>query len=563
MKHIILLILFAGIAPFIFGQSIEAVVSKTNVAAHERFTYEIVSNSSECKISNPDFGGLEVVAGPSQSQFSSTQIINGQMTQSTEYRWTYQLRAKKEGTYTISPVVMKCEDGSMETDGITIRVKEGQVNQDKDFFLRLTSNKSNVYEGEPFIVTLKYYAKVRPESIESLDLGDAVGIHRQDLKPDRQTFQTNVENVNGVRYYVIELRQEICFAQRSGKVTLEPYYAALVFSQGFFNRFRRETYSNSLDINVKKVPGSDNPEFNGLVGDFSVASEISSNHVQMGDAVDIKITIDGKGNMQALGNVALDFPAEFDQFDPNVEDKTSVSSSGISGKIEYNFVIIPKHYGTYTIPGYSFKYFDLDKKQMKSLSTGDFEIVVDKRDGVDIEAPEVLPDQENEIHYIEATSDAFFTEDDFFFGSWTYMLLLLSPIGISFLLFTLKRKKENLSDDEKLKLQQKKAAKGAQLAFKAIRQELDNGENTKALKSLQSALNGFFMQKFNVGLSELSQRDLHQKLADRKVPTEDLDRFNKIWNAIETGQYAPIATENLVQTVNETENLIINLDKHL
>ncbi len=116
---------------------------------------------------------------------------------------------------------------------------------------------------------------------------------------------------------------------------------------------------------------------------------------------------------------------------------------------------------------------------------------------------------------------------------------------------------------EKLKLQQKKAAKGAQLAFKAIRQELDNGENTKALKSLQSALNGFFMQKFNVGLSELSQRDLHQKLADRKVPAEDLDRFNKIWNAIEMGQYAPIATENLVQTVDETENLIINLDKHL
>lgn len=565
MKQFTLFIAFLGSLQLSFGQeSIEAVVSKSNVAKYERFNYEIIYNSGSCQVVEPDFGELEVLGVPSRSQYSSTQYINGVRSQSTEFRLTYTLRAKKEGTFTISAAQLKCGNETFDSDPIKITVSEGGENtEDNDFYLRLTTNKNSVYEGEPFVAKLKYYAKIRPESIDAMDLGDAVGIYRQDLNPDRKSFNTNIETINGVRYYTIDLREELCFAQRSGTVKLEPYYASLTFTQGFFNRFRKETYSNTSEIKVKKIPGSDDPLFNGLVGDFSVSSEISHTHVKMGDAIDIKITIEGKGNMQDLGNVSLDFPQEFNQFDPNIEDKTSVSRSGIQGKIEYNFVVIPEHYGTYKIPGYSFTYFDLDKKRMKTVSTDDFEIKVDKREGVVFESPQTIPDEASDIQYIEEENNGFFVREDFVFGTWTYYTLLLSPLLVSFFFVFFKRKKENLSDEDILKIQQRKAVKVAQTGLKEARVHLETGENNAALKGLQSVLNQFFMQKFNVGLSDLSQRKIDGFLSEANIDSGLRGDFNRIWNTIEMGQYAPIAHDNLVQTMTETEKLIIELDKNL
>lgn len=560
---ILFLLVFSGA----FSQkTIDAVVSKTTVNAYERFNYEIITNSN-CKITPPSFGGLEIVGGPQQSSMNSTQIINGVRTQTVEYRITYQLRAKKEGNYTISTASMDCGGETYETESkIKITVSKGQNNAsgEQDFFLKLSSNKSSVYEGEPFIATLKYYSKIRPESIETLDLGDASGIWRQDLNPDRQTYETNVENVNGMRYYTIVLREELCFAQRSGKVTLEPYYSSLVFSQGFFNRFRKESYSNSLDITVKDIPNNSQSDFNGLVGDFSITSELSKSDVKIGEAIDLKIIIEGKGNMQALGNVELNFPDEFDQFDPEIVDRTKVSRSGVNGKIEYNFVLIPKHHGNYEVPGYSFSYFDLASMRMEHLSTDDFNITVEKRDGESIEPSKNLVEAtETDIRYISESSPDLFTSEDFLFGTWTYYTGMLSPLCLSFLFIYFRRKKENLTDDDKVKIQQKKAIKVAASALKDVRVLIEKGEEKEALKQLQSTLFGFFMKKFNVGLSDISQRAIDTRLQEANIDETLRTDFNTIWNAIEMGQYAPIAQENLIQTVDKTENLITELDKKI
>ncbi|NOQ71860.1 MAG: hypothetical protein GQ574_07660 [Crocinitomix sp.] len=565
MKRIGVFILFICLIQIGFGQkTVQSVVSSNRVAAFERFNFEILINNFDCEVLQPDFGGLEVVGGPFQSQSNQTLIDNGKRTQITELKWTYQLRAKEEGSYIISGVTMNCDGEPIESDPIEITVSEKTEDSpvDKDYYMRLTSNKSNVYQGEPFTVTLKYYSKARPDQFEALDLGDAVGIYRQDLKPDRKSFQTVVESINGVRYHTIVLREEVCFAQRNGEVSLEPYYASILFRRDFFSQFRKETYSNTLSINVKPIPGSSSADFNGLVGDFSIESEISNTHVKMGDAIDIKITIKGKGNMQDLGTIDLEFPQEFDQYEPEIEDKTSVSGAGFKGEIEYNFVIIPKHYGEYTVPGYSFQYFDLKNKKMKTAKVDDFIIQVDKREGLIVDPPKTALTNTH-IQYIEEQSDGFFEQDDFVFGTWTYYGLVSAPLFLSFFFIFFKRKKENISEEDLLVIQQKKAVKNAQLALKEVHEKLDQGDDAAALKGLQTTVNNFFMQKFNVGLSDLSQRKIAARLTSENIDTANLEKFNKIWNTIEMGQFAPIAHENIVQTVKDTESLLIELDKKL
>src|SRR5688500_8110603 len=99
-----ILILFICCSNLLFGQTpvLEAAVSKNTVAANEVFTYQVVSNT-DCAITPPDFGNLEVVDGPMTSVSNQSSYINGVQTQVNQYAVTYYLSAPKKGSYTIPP----------------------------------------------------------------------------------------------------------------------------------------------------------------------------------------------------------------------------------------------------------------------------------------------------------------------------------------------------------------------------------------------------------------------------------------------------------------------------
>ena len=199
---------------------------------------------------------------------------------------------------------------------------------------------------------------------------------------------------------------------------------------------------------------------------------------------------------------------------------------------------------------------------MERISTNSFKLKVENKNGIVIDPVKAeLVGEVNDIRYIEESDPSFFKDEDLLFGSWKFGTLLVSPLLMSFFFIFIKRRKENISEDDRLKNQQKNAIKQAQSAFKNVRNYADAGENAKALKGLQTILNTFFRNKFNVGLSELSQRAIEQRLTQLNVEEGLRQRFTSIWNTIEMGQYAPIGHENLVQTVNQTEELILTLDK--
>lgn len=565
MKQILTFILTLAVLQISAQRTIEATVSSTNVSAYERFNYEITINSRDCDISPPDFGGLEVLGGPFTSQSSSFSTINGQTTQRFEYKWTYTLQAKKKGTYTIGSATMRCGDETEKSTTITVTVGDqpDQPAVDKDFYMRLTSNKSSVYEGEPFITTLKYYSRLKPESFETLELGDATGVYRKDLHPDRTTFKTGTEIKNGVRYYTIELREELCFAQRHGNVRIEPYFTSIIVSRDFFNRYRKETYSNPLEMTIKKIPGSDRSDFNGLVGDFNVTAELSHDQVKMGDAIDITITVEGTGNMHDLGNIELDIPTEFDEFDPDIDEKTSLTRKGVKGSVTYNFVIIPKHYGNYTIPGYSFTYFDLSRETMRTVKTDDFVIDVAKRPGVDFEPVESIPDEEADIRYIDESVDNLFTQEDFFYGSWMFWFLTLGPIGVVIFLIVLVRKRSNRSEEELQTIDKRQVLKRSLAKLKSAQASLSSNDHPQAEKHFQDALEEFFMTKLQIQRSEITQKRVSEALTKAGVADDIITKYNDIRNTLEMAQFAPITAENLAQTISDAEKLLHDLDKKI
>ena len=190
-QFLILLLLISS--NFLLAQTptLDAVVSKTNVTENEIFTYQIISNS-ECEITPPDFGNLEIVDGPVQGVSKNSDYTNN--VHVTEYSFTYYLSAPKKGNYTIPPATMKCKMKKEISSQKTITIKAVAAKdavaekQSGDHFLKLTTNKNSVYIGEPFILSLKFYTTKRPNNFEPVMVGNASGLWRADLNPGQDVY---------------------------------------------------------------------------------------------------------------------------------------------------------------------------------------------------------------------------------------------------------------------------------------------------------------------------------------------------------------------------------------
>ena len=73
------------------------------VAAGEQFSVMWTVNSGGGEFTAPQFDGFFKISGPNTSFSSSTQIINGKMSQETSYSYVYYLQAMNEGKYVIPP----------------------------------------------------------------------------------------------------------------------------------------------------------------------------------------------------------------------------------------------------------------------------------------------------------------------------------------------------------------------------------------------------------------------------------------------------------------------------
>lgn len=68
----------------------------------------------------PSIKNFDVLMGPSRSQQSSTQIINGQRTSSSSITFTYILMATKEGKFTIPGATIVADGKEMISNSVSV-----------------------------------------------------------------------------------------------------------------------------------------------------------------------------------------------------------------------------------------------------------------------------------------------------------------------------------------------------------------------------------------------------------------------------------------------------------
>ena len=548
----------------------------------DQFRLSFTINTKKVKdFRAPNIQGFDVLMGPSRSEQSSVQIINGKQTSSQSITYTYILMATKEGTFTIPGATIVADGQPLKSNQVNIKVlppdktsnasqggKGGSVGStsnassggrisNNDLFITATASKTTVYEQEAILLTYKVYTVVDLRSLNG-NMPDMKDFHTQEIDLPRQK-QFTLEHYNGRNYNTCVWSQYILYPQRSGKlevpsIKFEGEVAQHIESidpfDAFFNgtsalsTVKRIIVTPKVVINVKELPSGKPEGFSGGVGSFNLTSSISGTKVKTNDAVTLKLIISGTGNMKLMENPDVKFPNDFETYDPKTENNYNLTSEGLSGSKVIEFLAIPRHAGNFTIPPVEFSYFDIKSNSYKTLKTDPYTIAVEKGVG---NADQVIADFTNkenlkiigsDVHYIK-TGDTNLTEKgNFFFGSASYYIWYIVPFFI-FIIVMIVCRKQAIENANVTKVRTKKANKVATKRLKAAGKLLAANKQAEFYDELLKALWGYTGDKLSIPISELSKDNIEEKLKEHQVNDDLIKEFVDILNNAEFAHFAP------------------------
>ena len=596
MKRIIVILFFiTALGNSMFAQKLTASVSKNRVAVGEAFQLSFSVNASGGNFKTPGLNDFDVYSGPNQS--TSMSFVNGVMSQSITL--SYIISAKKEGKFTIGAASITVNGTVLQSNPVTIEAVKGAAgsqggnqnpgnpsaptteNVADNLFLKTTVSKTKVYQGEQITITHKVYTRYQLRGFNNIKFPDYNGFWSQDM-PMNQQVQLTTENIDGVIYQVGELKRSYLFAQRSGKMQIDPMEAECVVRKQS-NRRPRDIFEmmtgggyedaaytikgQPITIDVQPLPDANKPaDFSGAVGDYTYKIQLSKDKVKANDALNLTVTLAGKGNIKLVEAPKFEFPEDFETYDPKIKDNISIGANGVSGMKTFDYVIIPRHEGDYKLDNLSFTFFDPAKNQYVTIPAPELNIHVDKGDPGSA-ANVFVPNSQNDvkelgkdIRYIHTDNPELRPKDDYFFGSGLFYTGIISPF-LLFLGFVLLRRKNIEENKDAVAVKSRKATKMAKKRLAAAEQHLKSGNKELFYLEISQALYGYIADKYNIPGADLSKENISAILKNRNVTEPTVLQLTSTLDNCEYARYAPSAVSGDLNTIyNNTVELITKIE---
>lgn len=558
MKRLVFLITTIVLAINVNGQKTEFVASAPQtVVSGQPFQLQYTINSSEAsKFSMPRIDDFELLNGPATYTSTNYTFINGKSSQTVSTTYTYVLSAKKAGNFSIAPASITVDGKQIKSNSVSIKVlppdskQQSQGNQNRqnniasaaqigaeDIFIRPILSKTTVKEQEMVLLTYKVYYKVELVNIADIKMPDFDGLLTHNIEV---TKPQDIENYNGQNYYTSILRQMLVSPQRNGKITIGAMTGTAIIRlrqtirdpRSFFNSFdtyqdvKKQLSTGTTTINVTSLPEPKPNDFSGAVGSLSMTSSISATDIAVNNSITLKLNITGTGNLKMIKTPKIEFPTDFEQYDPKVDNKFSVNQTGFSGSKSIEYIVIPRHNGTFEIPPVTLTYFDLTSNSYKTLTTERYNINVVK--GAADSSPTTVysgKDQEqvkqisSDIQYIKTGNLRIRPKTEVFAGTLTFWLCLVIPLFIAVLLGIIFNKKAKENANIAL-VRNKKANKEATKRLKAASRHLKANQKEQFYDEMLAAIWLYLSDKLNIPLSSLNKENAKEGLEKKNVPQD-------------------------------------------
>lgn len=589
-----LLFLFVSLSFISLEAAIRVSTSAPNIVAQgQQFNIQYTINTQVVSsIGNfPKMSAFEILYGPAKSTSYSFQSINGKQSQSSATTYSYTLMAKKKGTFTLPGIILNVSGHSYKSNSFRIQVvsnggtrgsshtinsispvKEnvsGKISN-KDLFIAVTANKSQVYEQEPVVLTYRVYTKLNLTQLAG-KMPDLKGFLVKEIPlPQQKSF--SVSSFHGENYYTTVWSQYVMFPQQTGKLVVPKIRFDGVVSMSnpnidpidaFFNgntgdiRKEKSIMAPSLTINVKSLPAKP-VDFSGGVGNFTIKTIVKNPKLKENETLDFQVIISGTGNMDLIKAPTVKFPLGFDTYDPKMTNNSKITANNLNGNVVIDYLAVPKNKGDYTIPSIGFTYFDTRTNSYKTIYTvpikisvakGEKNIYSDKQD-------EILA--RSDIKYIRTGDVTLHQKEDLFWNTaryWFFYILAIVLFGNAFYIFN---HRKLINSNVALK-RSHCANRLAVVRLKKAYQLMKKKEEKKFYEEMLSVLFGYVSDKFSISTADLSKEWVEKVLFDADVSQNILGEFMSLLDKCEFLRYSGSGNEdNQMEKIYENGLQIIS-----
>lgn len=593
-------LIFIASANIVNAQVTFRASAPASVVKGEQFRLVYTLNKTGRDLRLPEMKGFEVIFGPATSTSYSQSTVNGKTTSESSVSYTYTVIAQEEGSFDIEPASITVDGANYKSNSIKLNVlppdKKSESQQDNtsssaqssagapniganDAFIRAIISKNGVYEQEGFTVTFRLYSVYGQIYFEGAEFPEFDGFMSEEI-PISSNQQLKMERYNDRNYYTADIKKSLLFPQRSGKITIPSGKLETVFtvpsgrkvstffgSQEVMAEVKKTLVTNPVTVDVKALPEGKPLNFSNAVGTYTMNSTISTQQTSANEAITITLEIAGTGNGKLIRNPIVDFPTNFETYDPTVNNDFQVSANGLTGTRKIEYLSIPRYEGKYDIPAIEFSYFDTNSKTYKTLKSPEYNLDIAKGDPSKAAASTYISQQsvkvEDDIRFIKTDTPVFQSKDSYFAGSMGYWFWYIIPASLfaAFAVIYRKRAKENANITlTRTKRANKMAIKRLRVAEKFLKQH----DKEKFYDEVLRALWGYFSDKLSMPLANLTKDNIESELSSHGIESSLITKFTDILNTCEFARYAPAEGDAAMDKLyNETINAIGEMESKL
>lgn len=607
MKRLITLIFTLFLSLTLSGQAVEFTVDGPSVVTvGEVFRVEFSLTEKADSFTAPSFEGFTVLAGPSTSTYSQRSIINGQITSSTTYGYTYVLQCSEAGIHTIGAAEAEVKKQKVRTrpysieavaDSRTVASQGGQGGAaqsqssgsavaEEDVVLRLVVDRTEVWKGEPVRAAIKLYTRQSLSAVEGAKYPSFNGFWTQELNTDNYQWQR--ENYNNRVYDARILREWLILPQQSGTLEIERTEMTAIAqivtrsrSQSLFDDFfgggpsvqeiPMKLSAPAVKITVKELPAGAPADFAGAVGRFDMETTLPADEIAANSAVDYVVRISGVGNLPLVQAPKLNLPTSFEQYNIKTTESLNATQGGISGYRQFEYPVIARAEGEFDVPAITFSYFDPSEGAYKTLSSEARTYTVLPDDsyaggtsrglvsGVNKEDIKFLG---QDIRFIKLGNGHLRSVDAINMARSTYLVVVVLIVVATILAHVyLRRYLRDLHNNALMK--GKRANKVALLRFRAAEKYMEAGQQRGFYEEMLRGLWGYVSDRFNIPVANLTKENIREELDKQGVEQADIEQYMSVISECEYAQYAPAASGKMrelytagVEIVSKFESVI-------
>lgn len=566
-----------------------------------RLSYSLNQKGTDLKV--PTLEGFDLLMGPRTSQSTSVSNINGKVSRSVSYTYTYVIEGVKEGTFQIPSATVMVDGKPYRSNTLTIQVikgnssnsqqsaqqaarpEAGAVVNEENLFVKVDVSRKSLYLGESLLATIKIYTKVDLVNFGQSKFPSFSGFLAEEI-PTSQRVELVRENYNGKIYNVGVIRKVLLFPQHTGEITIEPFELECIVrqqlagSRSFFDDFfgnyrdvRVKRVSRPITIHVKELPLDGRPAgFSGTVGHITMKTSISTDSLTANEAITYKVIFQGTGNLKLIEAPHVRFPADFENYEPKVTKDIKTGDNGMSGTVTYEYLLIPRYAGDYTIPAVQYSYYDSRANAYRTLRGQEYPIHVERGQGrglLDSSAAAVQSFKKEDvrqlgqdIRYIKTGDLNLYTIGSGFYGTTVYWLAFLIPF-VLFVIGSVLNRRRIKANADLVKVKNKAANKRARKRMKVAAIAMKNHNSEAFYEEVLKALWGYVSYKLNIDKAELNRDNISEILQQKSVDKDMIQEFIDVLDTCEFARYAPgsKSDQEMDKVYGDGINVITRLDK--